>query len=119
MVTTATIILETSPDPNKISLVHIMGEVDDSNLNQLELVVNPLVKEQAVPNVILNFEGLEFINSKVIGYLASIFTSLKHQNRQLIFACANDAVNDILSLVGLDTIVPNFVTLDEAINSIS
>ncbi len=114
MATEASITLE---DFQNGKIVHLSGEMDETNLPELEQAIAPLAEDATVKNVIFDFNGLEFINSKVIGYFASVYSTTKRVGHELIFANANETIMDILALVGLTEIVPNFNTLEEAINS--
>jgi anti-anti-sigma factor len=100
-------------------IIHLSGEIDITNLPEFESVMKPLLQNTNIQNFILDFNGLMFIDSKVVGYLAYLHTTLTHSKRKLIFSATNETINDILTLVGLTTIVPQFATVDEAFNSLT
>lgn len=99
-------------------VVHISGEIDVSNLPELEGVVNPLLQKDATNVYILDCSGLEFMDSKVVGYIAYLYTTLKKSQKNIFIIGANDTINDILTLVGLTSIIPAFSTSEEALNSL-
>jgi len=99
---------------DQVKIIHITGELDEINVETLKQVVDPLLDDDAVKTLILDLKRLEFINSKGIGYLVSIHTHLSKDARMLCLAAANEAVMDVISLVGLPTIVPYYETLEEA-----
>ena len=90
----------------------VVGEV----LN-IENIVNPLIQDLNNKVLILNLKGLEFASSKVIGYFASIYTTLNRTQRKIVFTDSNQTIKDILALVGLDQIIPTFPTLEEALSN--
>ena len=99
-------------------VIHMSGEVDVSNLPELEGIVNPLVQDTSATVFILDAEGLEFIDSKVVGYMAYLYTTLSKAGRKIVFAQTNSTINDILTLVGLTNIVSSYPTIDEALHSL-
>jgi len=57
-----------------VQIVRVSGELDESNLPQLESVVNPLLASKTNHALVLDFEGLEFMSSKIIGYLSQVLS---------------------------------------------
>lgn len=117
MATEVKINIADAPGHSEIKIFRLNGEIDESNLEALEKTLNPLAQQAAVKTIILNLKELTYVNSKVIGYLASFYTKLSENNQKLIFSEANSNIMDILSLVGLTNIVQYFETEDEAINA--
>lgn len=99
-------------------IVHMVGEIDISNLSDLESVIKPIIDNADAKALILDCTGLMFIDSKVVGYIAYLSTTFGHSERKLLIASANETINDILTLVGLTTIVQQFTTVDEALANI-
>jgi len=106
-------------DANKegTKVVHLSGELDETSIEGLREKLDPLLNDRAVTQLILDLTNLEFINSKGIGYIVSIHTHLAKDSRVMKIAGANEAVMDVISLVGLTTIIPYFNTLEEAQNA--
>jgi anti-anti-sigma factor len=102
-----------------ICIIHMAGEVDAISLPQLESAAKPMLGNANIKNFVLDFKELLFIDSKVVGYMAYLYTTLTRSRRKLIFSGANGAVNDILTLVGLTGAVQTFATDDEAINQLA
>jgi len=99
-----------------VKVVEIIGELDESNLSELESFLNPLVADEGNKKIILKLNGLEFMSSKIIGYLASIYNKLNGTDRQMIFAGCNKTIDDILSIVGLNQMIPCLHTVEEALS---
>ena len=101
-----------------IKVVILKGQVDESNLKDLSNVLDKLVEDKDTKYIVLNLKELEFMNSKVVGYLASLYSSLAEQGKKLVIVEANETILDILSLVGLTSIIENYTSLEEAIEVI-
>lgn len=105
------------PEHNEITVIKLVGEIDESNLEELKQVADPLVQDDSTQKIVLNLKDLAFINSKVIGYLAAYYTALSQVNKKMAFAEANTGIMEILSLVGLTNLVSYYDSEEEAVNS--
>ena len=109
--------IQDGPNPSA-KVAALVGEMDESSLETVKPQIDAVMNDANVKSLILDLTQLSFINSKGIGYLVSIHTHLSKDQRVLILAGANEEVMDVISLVGLTTIVKYFNTLDEATASI-
>jgi len=109
------ITVESVPNTESVKIFNISGELDESNLPDLEESVEPYVIDSAYKKLIFNFSRLEFISSKIIGYMASVYNRLKADGREMILAGCNKTITDILSIVGLNQLMPTYPTLEEAL----
>jgi len=101
-----------------IKVIKLNGEIDESNLINLQKQIEPLYEDDSSKILIFNLQDLIYINSKVIGYFASYYTKLSQTDKKMVFAEANPNIMDILSLVGLTNIIEYFETESEAINAL-
>lgn len=99
----------------QIKHVVITGQIDESNLVQVQDHLNPLLKEKDLKGLIFNFKGLEFINSRVIGYLLSVYSDLSEREKVMSIVESNEHIYEILSLVGLTTLVNHYDSFEEAL----
>lgn len=99
------------------TVIALTGQIDESNLADFEKVVTPVI-ETTKEFLIFDLAELEFINSKVIGFLAATHAKLAELNKKMIFIKANQQILDIIELVGLTQIVPTFELEEEAIEAI-
>jgi len=99
-------------------IIHLEGEIDVAALPQLESAMKPLVENVSINVFVLDCANLMFIDSKVVGYMAYLYTTLSHAQRKLMFAATNETINDILTLVGLTSIIPSFATVDKALTAV-
>ncbi len=120
MPTEVTIEITPVPENDALKLIKLVGEIDESNLNNLQEKIDPLGEaEEKTKVLIFNLKDLTYINSKVIGYLASYYSKIAKKGKKMIFTEANPNIMDILSLVGLTNIIEYFETDAEAINASS
>ena len=118
MPTIVKITVDTISGYASVKVVDIVGELDESNLSEIESAVNPLVQDQNNKFIILKMNGLEFMSSKIIGFLASAYNKLSSDNRQIILTGCNKTINDILSIVGLNQMIPCYGSVKEAISQL-
>lgn len=95
--------------------VILNGQIDESNLGDLQEQMEPMLREGEVTLFIFNFNKLEFINSRVIGYFLSLYSALLDEGKNMVVIEANEHIFSILSLVGLTTLIGHYDTLDEAL----
>lgn len=107
----------TEVDNPQIKIIHLTGDLDEESSEILKGTVDPLLADEAVKTLIFDFSGLRFMNSKGIGYLVSVHTHLSKNGRVLSIVGANEAVMDVITLVGLTSIIPYFETVEEAVEN--
>lgn len=105
-----------STDPTKIiKLVSIAGQLDESNVDEKAKQIYELITQNPKNlNVILNFESLDYMNSKSIGYLTDWYGKITENNGKLVVAKAKPNITDILTVVGLTQLITFYNTLEEA-----
>lgn len=113
----ATITIEDIPGtPDKaVKLVKFSGQLDESNVDEKAKTMYELISK--VPQnlyLIFDFENLEYMNSKSIGYLTDWYTKVTGKKGDIIIAKAKPNILDILQVVGLTQLVKCVPTLDEA-----
>jgi anti-anti-sigma factor len=104
--------IETAPKEG-MKIVHLKGELDELSIETLRVELEPLLNDHSVSELVFDLNDLEFINSKGIGYVVSVHTHLAKDNRALRLTSAQEAVMDVIGLVGLTAIIPYFDTLEE------
>lgn len=110
----AELMTQITDGPNDaVKIVRFSGEMDEASLESVRTELATLLSDQSVATVIFDLAGLEFINSKGIGYLVSVHTHLAKNKRKLIVVAAQDPVMDVISLVGLTSIIAYYPTIEE------
>ena len=105
-----------STQPGKtIKLVHVVGQLDESNVDEKSKVIYQML--ETVPqglNVIFDFSGLEYMNSKSIGYLTDWYSKISATGGKVVIAQARDNILDILQVVGLTQLINAYASVEEA-----
>lgn len=107
-------IVSSVPD-KKIKLLKFAGQLDESNVDEKAKSIYDLIG--SVPAglfLIFDFEKLEYMNSKSIGYLTDWYTKLSEKKGGIMVANARPNILDILQVVGLTQLIQCVGTVDEA-----
>lgn len=82
--------------------IKLTGELDQSNI---EAKLAPVVDQvETIPQggiLKLDFSEVDYINSTVIGHIASFHNVLQKKGGKLLLANVNEAIREVLDLVGL------------------
>lgn len=98
-----------------IKLIHISGQLDESNVDEkIQEVYKLLTPEAKDLNLLFDLTNLEYMNSKSIGYLTDIYGKITEKNGRVAIAGAKPNILDILQVVGLTQLIQNFGTIEEA-----
>lgn len=98
-----------------IKIITLEGQLDESNVDEFAPKVYEQIKSNPEgTNYILDLEKLTYLNSKSIGYISDWFGQVQAKKGKLIIAKASSNVKDVLNVVGLDKVIPNAQTLEEA-----
>lgn len=102
------------PD-KKIKLLKFAGQLDESNVDEKAKEIYSII--ETVPQglfLIFDFEKLEYMNSKSIGYLTDWYSKLSEKKGGILIAAAKPNITDILQVVGITQLVPCVGSVDEA-----
>lgn len=115
------VILQTTHFDHKptFRLIAVRGQIDESNLDEVRNHIDPFVVDTGVGVILLDFQELEFINSRVIGYFLSLYQEMNDAEKNIAFVQANNNIMQIISLVGLTTLINHYETLEEALEALS
>lgn len=119
----ATIIIEDIilKDPNKkAKLLTVSGQLDETNIDSKAQEVYK-VFEDVLGNLslVFDFAGLDYMNSKSIGYLTDWYGKVTEKGGKVVIARAKTNIKDILQVVGLTQLINIFESLDEAKASVN
>jgi stage II sporulation protein AA (anti-sigma F factor antagonist) len=96
-------------------VVHVTGQLDETNVDEEAKQIYTLL--ESVPQglrLIFDFSGLEYMNSKSIGYLTDWYSKVSGSGGMVVIAGARDNIIDILQVVGLTQLINTYSTLEEA-----
>ncbi len=96
-------------------IVKFQGQLDESNVDEKAKIIYALI-EQNPQNLylLMDFEELEYMNSKSIGYLTDWYGKVTEGHGKIVIAKARSNILDILQVVGLTQLINCYNTLDEA-----
>lgn len=98
-----------------IKIIKIVGQLDESNVDEESKKVYELIeKNPSKLNLILDLEGLDYMNSKSIGYLTDWYGKVYENGGKVVIAKAKPNILDILEVVGLSQLIKNFPTVEES-----
>lgn len=98
-----------------VKIVKVSGQLDESNVDEQAKTIYKLIEETPKNlNLIFNFEELEYMSSKAIGYLTDWYSKVSSEGGKIVIAKARENIVDILQVVGLTQLINCYPTLDEA-----
>ncbi len=98
---------------NQVPVLTPPAEITEKSLEELGAVLAPHLDAEG-PGIVLDLEAVQFINSAGLGSLVQAGMRLDHEGRRLTFARPNKTIERMLKLVGLDSKMPMFRTIEEA-----
>lgn len=75
--------------------------------------------ENGSKNMILDFQGLDYISSAGLRVILKATKNLKHTDGRLVLCSMQDYVKEVFEISGFDTFLPIVSSVDEALQSIS
>ncbi len=112
--------METLIEVNKkeqdgILIFEFSGELDETNADKTFKTIYDEIWSFDNKKIIFNMNGLKYLNSKSIWYIADVFSNIEDNEWQMHISNCSEWVKDILELVGITTIVPTVDTEEEAV----
>ncbi len=94
--------------------ISFSGQLDETNVDTEAKKIYEVIDGMAEPNLLLDLEGLTYMNSKSIGYVTDWYSRTAAKNGRIAIARPRPNILDILKVVGITQIIPIHDTLDEA-----
>ncbi len=98
----------------KIKIVLFAGQLDETNVDEEAKKIYAVIDAMAQPYLILDFGGLEYMNSKSIGYVTDWYSRIMGKNGKMVITSPKPNILDILKVVGITQIVSVHDSLDQA-----
>lgn len=96
-------------------LVTFKGQLDETNVDEkAKLIYKEIETTPKNLCLLFDFEGLEYMNSKSIGYLTDWYGKISEGGGKIVIAKARPNILDILEVVGLTQLITCLPTIDEA-----
>ncbi|MEU6621977.1 STAS domain-containing protein [Streptomyces litmocidini] len=99
-----------------VRIVTLQGEIDHTTKNVLHNALLPPDDTAAPPRIVADMAGVTFLDSSGLNILISVHRHVSEAQGWLRIAAAQKAVQRVLSLVGLDTVIPCHLTVADALN---
>lgn len=95
-------------------VIEFRGCLDENTSEIARVHLEALTQGADFKNLVFDLSNLGYINSKGIGFLVSVHAHTSKNQQKLVLVNPNEEVSDVLTLVGIDTIIDTFGTLEEA-----
>lgn len=86
--------------------VSLCGEIDESSANSVRQDLDELMRAPEIRKVVLDLEGVSFMDSTGIGMLIGRYKTLKSRGIPILLAKPSYAADKVLSLSGIYEIMP-------------
>jgi anti-anti-sigma factor len=102
--------------PGKVAkMIKFQGQLDESNVDEKSKLIYKLIEENPQNlHLLFDFEELEYMNSKSIGYLTDWYGKVSEGGGKIVISKAKPNILDILEVVGLTQLINHYASLDEA-----
>ena len=112
--TGATLAMDVRKVTDSASVIDIKGDVTGASEDVLSAAFEE-ASTKGVDRVVLNFEGLDYMNSGGIGLLVTLLVRANRQRQQMCAYGLNEHYRQIFELTRLDDAISIFGTEDEAL----
>lgn len=114
----ATITIQDIPTQTEgaaVKVVAITGQLDESNVDERAKTVYQMI-EGHPQNLYIIFDlgGLDYMNSKAIGYLTDWYGKVTEHGGKLVMTKVKPNVLDVLEVVGLTQLIKTYNSIEEA-----
>jgi anti-anti-sigma factor len=103
-------------DMGEISVVKVSGVVDSETVDLFGETIEKVFEDDCY-NLILDIEGLSYINTAGLSIIADAFKQSTQNKGALKILKANDAIRELLDVVRFTKIIDIYEDEDDAINS--
>ena len=100
--------------PQGFRVIKFNGIMDEETSSEARAKIEPMIADKNFKNLVFDLAGLSYINSKGIGFLVAMQAHLSKDDQKLAVVNPNEAVSDVMSLVGINQIIGMYNSLDEA-----
>ena len=98
-------------------MISLFGQIDESNLHDLKNQVDPVVKDKDVSAIVFDCNDLDFINSRVVGYLIAMCIEVG-ETKKLMFYRPNAYTMELIKKVGLNALMKHAINMKDVLKYI-
>lgn len=99
-----------------MTVVAPTGRLDVAGAPALKDAITGLVKEDGSPRVVIDMEGVSFVDSTGLGSVIAALKQIRSRQGELRLAAPNQQVRVVLELTTLDRVFPYYPSVEEALN---
>ena len=99
-------------------IVALMGELDHHSAEEVRVKIDDRIDRDNIRKVILNFNGVTFMDSSGIGVVIGRYKKMQNRNGKLCVIEINRTVNKVFEISGMYKIIDVYKNIDEAIVNI-
>jgi anti-sigma B factor antagonist len=103
----------TRPDA-ATAVVEITGEVDVATTPHLRATLHDLAESPDISRIVVDLEGVEFIDSSGLGVLIGCARRLRSKG-DLLLVCTRPNIIRVFEITGLDTLFPMHASVPDAL----
>jgi anti-sigma B factor antagonist len=115
--TTPTLTLDVRPAGSSVAVIDIRGEVTAASEQPLSLAYDEATDKHGAQALILNFTGLDYMNSSGIGMLVTMLVRANRHRQKLAAYGLTDHYRQIFSLTRLDEAISIYDDESSALSS--
>jgi len=97
-----------------IFIIQIDGNLILSDLKEARDFVKNCIDNENATEIIFNLDNVDFIDSAGIGFIVSVFKSIKSRNGKFGLACLKSKPKEVFKLTRLDKIIPIYDNVERA-----
>ncbi|MGC4376425.1 anti-sigma F factor antagonist [Fictibacillus sp. Mic-4] len=90
---------------DNVLCIRLEGELDHHTADLLRNKVNETLEESAIRHIVLNLEGLDFMDSSGLGVILGRYKQIKSQNGEMVVCAISPSVKRLFEMSGLFKIV--------------
>ena len=107
----------TSKSVDKAIVIYVDGDLTTNSSPVVETEINAIL-EEAVTNVVINVEKVNFIASTGLRIILKLGKRLRNEELQLVVCSMNATTKSVFEMSGFTKMFPAFETEDEALESL-
>jgi len=107
----------TSKSVDKAIVIYVDGDLTTNSSPVVETEINAIL-EEAVTNVVINVEKVNFIASTGLRIILKLGKRLGNEDLQLVVCSMNATTKSVFEMSGFTKMFPAFETEDEALESL-
>ena len=101
-----------------IFIISFVGNLILSDLEKAKKFVKECIEQEGSTKIIFDLEGVDFIDSAGIGFIISIFKTIKSKNGNFAIVSLKSKPREVFKLTRLDKIIPIYENVEIAMKKL-